>query len=42
MKILREEHGEALNDSKENDTTEIFEELDKLRQTLKDKISDGM
>ena len=34
---LREEHDEILNAAKNNGTTETIEELDKLRQILKDK-----
>ena len=35
---MREEHNEALNSTKENDTTEAIEETDNLRQTLEEKI----
>ena len=38
MHRLREEHDEALNAANENGTTENIEELDKLSQTLEDKI----
>ena len=34
MQLLREEHDEALNSSKDNGTTETIEELENLRQTL--------
>ena len=34
---MSEEHDKALNDTKENGTTENIEELDKLGQTLVDK-----
>ena len=39
---LREEHYEALNSSKDNNTMETIEKLDKLHQTLEDKIGDVM
>ena len=42
MQRLREDHDEARNSAKENGTTETIEELDKLRQTLEDKIGDVM
>ena len=35
---LREEHKEALNSAKNNGTTETIEELDKLCQTIEEKI----
>ena len=38
MQKLREEYNEALNSAKENGTTETIEELDKLSQTIEDKI----
>ena len=37
MQLLREEHDEALNASKDNSTLEIIEQLDKLRKTIEDK-----
>ena len=38
MKKLREEHGEALDAAKNNGTTETIEKLDKLCQTLENKM----
>ena len=38
MQRLREEHDEALNFSKDNGTTETIEELDKLCQTIENKM----
>ena len=38
MQQLREEHDEALNASKDNGTAETIEELDKLCQTLEEKM----
>ena len=42
MKQLREEHGEALNATKDSGTTETIEELDKFRQTMESKKGDVM
>ena len=42
MLWLRKEHYEALNSTKDNDTTEIIEELERLRQILEDKKGDMM
>ena len=38
MQRLREERDEALNVDKDNGTTETIEELNKLSQTLEDKM----
>ena len=38
MQQLREEHDKALNNAKENGTTETIEELDKLRQIMGGKM----
>ena len=42
MNQLKEEHDGALNDAKDNGTTENIEELDKLRQNPEDKKFDVM
>ena len=42
MKRLIEEHNEALNDVKDNVTTENIEELDKLCHILEYKKGDAM
>ena len=40
MHQLKEEHDGALNDAKDNGTTENIEELEKLRQTLEETKGD--
>ena len=42
MQILREEHDEALNAAKYNNTIETIEELYKLSQTMEDRLGDVM
>ena len=39
MQQLREEHNEALNATKDNNTTETIEEHDKLHQTIEEDFS---
>ena len=41
-KLLREEHNEALNTTKDNGPTETIEEIEKLRQTPENKKGDVM